>query len=87
MRVIHNEEAHRARVAQLRALGYRVKTITLPDGSGLVLTSKKRFVCSANHCFWKRDPGGAPSVPWPKKRTAKKKRRAKKAARRRTRPA
>lgn len=73
MRVIHNEEAHRARVAQLRALGYRVKIVKLPDGSRLVLTSKKRFVCSSHHCYWKRDPGGAPAVPW---KRAKKKKRA-----------
>lgn len=75
MRVIHNEEAHRARVAQLRAMGYRVKIITLPDGSRVVLTSKKRFVCNSSHCFWKRDPGGAPAVPLPKKPKAAKKRR------------
>lgn len=75
MRVIHSEEAHRARVAQLRALGYRVKIIKLPDGSRLTLTSKKRFVCNAHHCFWKRDPGGGPAVPWPKKTKAKKKKR------------
>lgn len=76
MRLIHNEEAHRARVAQLRALGYRVKIVKLPDGSRLVLTSKKRFVCSSNHCFWKRDPGGAPAVPLRKvKRKASKRRR------------
>lgn len=60
-------EAHRARVAQLRALGYRVKVIKLPDGSLVTLTSKKRFVCSAGHCMWKRDPGGAPAVPLPKR--------------------
>lgn len=65
-------EAHRARVAQLRALGYRVKTIKLPDGSLLTLTSKKRFVCTANHCLWRRDPGGAPAVPLPRSRKAKK---------------
>jgi hypothetical protein len=75
MRVIHSEEAHRARVAQLRALGYRVKIVKLPDGSRLTLTSKKRFVCSAHHCFWKRDPGGSAAVPLPKKRAAKKRRR------------
>lgn len=67
MRVLHSLEAHRARVAQLRALGYRVKTIKLPDGSLVTLTSKKRFVCSAGHCLWKRDPGGAPAVPLPKR--------------------
>jgi hypothetical protein len=66
MRVIHSEEVHRARVAQLRALGYRVKIIKLPDGSRVTLTSKQRFVCSAHHCLWKRDPGGAPGVPFPK---------------------
>lgn len=70
MRIIHSEELHRARVAQLRALGYRVKIVTLPDGSRLVLTSKKRFVCSSHHCLWKRDPGGAPAVPLPKKKPA-----------------
>ena len=75
MRVVRNEEAHRARVAQLRALGYRVKIVRLPDGSRLVLTSKKRFVCTSHHCFWKADPGGAPAVPWPKKKAKKKGRR------------
>jgi hypothetical protein len=73
MRLVHSMEEHRARVAQLRALGYRVKTILLPNGDRLVLTSKKRFVCSAHHCVTKTDKGGAPAVPWPKK---KKKRRS-----------
>lgn len=75
MRVIHNEEAHRARVAQLRALGYRVKIVKLPDGSRLVLTSKQRFVCSSHHCYWKRDPGGARAVPLKKRASSKKARR------------
>lgn len=81
MRVLHSLEAHRARVAQLRALGYRVKVIKLPDGSLLTLTSKKRFVCSAGHCLWKRDPGGAPAVPL-KRPKAKKRKASKKRARR-----
>lgn len=72
MRVVSVEE-HRARVKQLRALGYRVKTIKLPNGQSVTLTSKKRFVCRAHHCTWVRDPGGAPAVPMPGK---KKKRKA-----------
>jgi hypothetical protein len=74
MRIIKSEAEHRARVAQLRALGYTVKTITLPNGDGLTITSKKRFKCNAAHyCAWIRDRGGAPAVPWPRKRKAKKK--------------
>ncbi len=78
MRVVHSEEAHRARVAQLRALGYKVKILKLPDGSRITLVSKKRFVCTAHHCYWKRDPGGALAVPRPKlpRKPAKKKKRA-----------
>jgi hypothetical protein len=68
IRVVKSMEEHRARVAQLRALGYKVKTITLPNGDRLVLTSKKRFVCRAHHCTWIRDPGGSPAVPFPKKK-------------------
>lgn len=83
MRVIHSEEAHRARVAQLRALGYRVKIIKLPDGSRVTLTSKQRFVCSAHHCFWKRDPGGAPAVPFKKPKATSKRPKAKASKRRR----
>jgi hypothetical protein len=74
MLILHNEAEHRARVAQLRALGYRVKTITLPNGDRVTLTSKKRFVCKAHHCFTREDPGGAPKVPWPPKKKKKKKR-------------
>lgn len=75
MRVVKTLAEHNARVAQLRALGYKVKTITLPTGDKVTLTSRKRFVCRANHCTWIRDPGGAPAVPWPGAK--KKKRRAK----------
>jgi hypothetical protein len=67
MRVITSEDEHRARVKQLRKLGYKVKTITLPNGDRLVLTSKKRFVCRAHHCTSFYD-GGAKKVPWPKAR-------------------
>lgn len=68
MRVVKSIEEHRARVAQLRALGYRVKVITLPNGDRVTLVSKKRFVCHAHHCTSVRDPGGARAVPWPKKK-------------------
>lgn len=70
MRTVSYEE-HLARVRQLRKLGYRVKTIKLPNGQSVVLTSKKHFVCRAHHCTWVRTPGGAPRVPWPKKSTRK----------------
>jgi hypothetical protein len=75
LKIIRSMEAHRARVAQLRALGYRVKTIRLPNGDLVTLTSKKRFVCRAHHCFSVRDPGGAPAVPWPPKKAKKAKKR------------
>ena len=65
MRTLSIEE-HRARVKQLRALGYRVKVVRLPNGQSVTLTSKKRFVCRANHCTWIQDPGGAPAVPLPR---------------------
>jgi hypothetical protein len=67
MKTVSYEE-HLARVRQLRKLGYRVKTIKLPNGQSLVLTSKQRFVCRAHHCTARRDKGGAPAVPWPKQR-------------------
>lgn len=73
MRIAHSWQEHQARVKQLRRLGYRVKVVTLPTGDRLVLTSKKHFVCRADHCSWVRSPGGAPAVPWP--RRAKKARR------------
>lgn len=72
MRIVKSMEEHRARVAQLRALGYRVKTIKLPTGDLVTLVSKKRFVCKAGHCTWLRDKGGAAAVPRPK--VAKRKR-------------
>lgn len=66
MHIATTIEEHRARVKQLRKLGYRVKTIKLPNGDMVTLTSKKRFVCRANHCTSFRDAGGGPAVPWPK---------------------
>lgn len=71
MRIVKTLEEHRARVAQLRALGYRVKTIKLPTGELVTLVSKKRFVCRANHCTWIRDKGGAAAVPRPKVKKSK----------------
>lgn len=71
MRVVRTWEEHQARVKQLRKLGYRVKTVILPNGDRVTLTSKKRFVCRAHHCYSVRDPGGAPAVPLPKKRKPK----------------
>lgn len=76
MRTLHDWDQHIARVKQLRRLGYRVKTITLPSGDRVVLTSKKHFVCRADHCSWVRSPGGAPAVPMPKKKARRKARRS-----------
>ncbi len=66
MHIVKSLKEHRDRVKQLRKLGYRVKTIKLPNGDLVTLTSKKRFVCRAHHCTWIRDAGGAPAVPMPK---------------------
>lgn len=75
MRIAHTWQEHQARVKQLRQLGYRVKVVTLPNGDRFVLTSKKHFVCRADHCTWVRSRGGAPAVPWPKKKTRARRRR------------
>lgn len=72
MRIVKTREEHLARVRQLRKLGYRVKTLRLPNGDFVTLTSKQRFVCRAHHCTQFRDPGGAQAVAWPKKATRKK---------------
>lgn len=76
MRTVRTYEEHLARVRQLRKLGYRVKTLRLPNGELVTLTSKQRFVCRAHHCTAFRDAGGAPAVPWPKtkKKRARRKR-------------
>lgn len=44
----------KARVRQLRAAGYRVKIVNLPNGDRVVLKSKRPFVCSAHHHCSKR---------------------------------
>lgn len=48
MREVTPEES-KAQIARLRARGYLIKTVTLPDGKQVVLSSKKRFVCRAIH--------------------------------------
>jgi hypothetical protein len=55
MRVVKSWNEHQARVAHLRALGYRVKIITLPNGDRVVLKSKKPFVCSSSFCTTAKD--------------------------------
>jgi len=40
----------RARIKKLRTMGYKVKTVTLPNGDRVILKSRKRFVCTKSHC-------------------------------------
>jgi hypothetical protein len=44
------EAQHRARIKKLRAQGYRIKIVSLPNGTKVVLKSKKAFVCRGAHC-------------------------------------
>ena len=49
MRVVSSLQESKDRVRALRKMGYRVKILTLPDGTRVVLKSRKPFVCSAHH--------------------------------------
>lgn len=75
MRQVQTLAESNARIAQLRAQGFRVKVINGPWGR-IVLRSKKAFTCSAHHhCSWK-PVKPLPYMPKRKPATKRKRRRA-----------